>query len=182
MFPSWTFLKIFLMLLKNEKIGILKQERKIWSSNLVGLVLGLYYFFEFVKYAPKKAPTLPGSVLGHLQGCIGLVLITLFVALVKAKPAPLVGNLGVILCVAMFGSPLAALKTVVTQKSAESIPLPFTLASVVNCFLWSVVGILDMQDTNVYVPNLLGLMFGLVQMALKVVYGSGAGGALDLPM
>ena len=86
------------------------------------------------------------------------------------------------MCVAMFGSPLAALKTVVTQKSAESIPLPFTLASVVNCFLWSVVGILDMQDTNVYVPNLLGLMFGLCQVALKVVYRSGAGGVVDLPM
>jgi solute carrier family 50 protein (sugar transporter) len=127
---------------------------------------------QFTKYAPKQSPTFPGSVMGHIQGCVAFVLLTVGMALTLSKPAPLVGNLGVVLCVAMFGSPLAALKTVVSTKSAESIPLPFTLASVLNCFLWTVVGILDMNDVNIYVPNVLGLTFGLIQVGLKLVYGS----------
>jgi hypothetical protein len=42
---------------------------------------------------------------------------------------------------------------------------------VVNCFLWSVTGLLDMKDYAIYVPNLLGLSFGLVQVGLKILYG-----------
>jgi solute carrier family 50 protein (sugar transporter) len=86
----------------------------------------------------------------------------------------MVGNLGVILCVCMFASPLAALKVVLQTRSAKAIPLPFTLASILNCFLWSVAGLFDMHDYAIYVPNLLGLSFGLAQVGLKLVYGSGS--------
>ena len=85
----------------------------------------------------------------------------------------MIGNLAVLFCVAMFASPLAALKTVLQTKSAKSIPLPFTLATVLNCFLWSVVGLFDMHDVNVYFPNLLGLGFGMAQVFLRLLYGDG---------
>ena len=74
----------------------------------------------------------------------------------------------------MFASPLSALKTVLKTKSAKSIPLPFTLATVLNCFLWSVAGLKDFHDFNVYFPNLVGLGLGLTQVALKLVYGDGS--------
>lgn len=90
--------------------------------------------------------------------------------------------MGVVLCVAMFGSPLASLKTVLLTKSAESIPLPFTLASVLNCLLWSVVGVLDMKDANIYIPNLLGLSFGFIQVGLKLMYGGGSSKGYELPL
>ena len=90
-----------------------------------------------------------------------------------ADPAAWIGNIAVLFCVAMFGSPLAALQTVLKTKSAKSIPLPFTLATVLNCLLWSVVGLLDMQDANIYLPNLLGLSFGIAQVVLRLTYGNG---------
>lgn len=77
----------------------------------------------------------------------------------------------------MFGSPLAALRTVLQTKSAKSIPLPFTLATVLNCFLWSVFGVMELNDKNVFVPNLLGLGLGLWQVILKIIYGDGTGTA-----
>jgi solute carrier family 50 (sugar transporter) len=86
------------------------------------------------------------------------------------KAAEIIGTMGVVFCVAMFASPLSALKSVLATKSAKSIPLPFTLAAIVNCFLWSVVGLMDMKDFNIYAPNLLGLLFGLIQLALKLIY------------
>lgn len=140
----------------------------------VGLILSVYYFKEFIRYCPKKSPTLPGSVAQHVQACAVIIGITTLVAfaLPLAQAARIIGNMGVVLCVIMFASPLAALKTVLETKSAKSIPLPFTVAAVTNCFLWSVVGLLDMHDFNIYAPNLLGLFFGLMQVALKLIYNS----------
>jgi solute carrier family 50 protein (sugar transporter) len=165
-----------------QNTGILKQERKVWLTNAIGLLLGLYYVMEFIKYAPKRSPTLPGSVMGHLQACVVLCLATAGIATLVPQSTSMVGNLGVVLCVAMFGSPLASLKTVLLTKSAESIPLPFTLASVLNCLLWSVVGVLDMKDANIYIPNLLGLSFGFIQVGLKLMYGGGSSKGYELPL
>ena len=84
-----------------------------------------------------------------------------------------IGQAAVVVCIALFASPLSTLQTVVQTKSAASIPLPFTLASVLACFLWSVTGFLQLHDLNVIVPNTLGLISGLAQVSLKLVYGNG---------
>jgi solute carrier family 50 protein (sugar transporter) len=155
--------------------GVLKSESKIWGTNLIGLSLGLFYFMKFVRYAPPDSPTLPGSVQHHVNACLA-VMATAFSLkfLLRLKdPTSIIGNLAVMFCVAMFASPLAALKTVLKTKSAKSIPLPFTLATVLNCFLWSVTGLFDMKDVNIYLPNLLGLAFGIGQIALKLLFGNG---------
>lgn len=73
--------------------------------------------------------------------------------------------------VLLFASPLAALKQVIESKSAASIPLPFTIASVINCFLWAVVGLYEMNDVYIWLPSVLGLCCALVQLALKLIYG-----------
>ena len=51
----------------------------------------------------------------------------------------------------------------------------FTLACMLNCFLWSVAGIWEMEDFNVYFPNILGLLSSIAQFALKLMYGDGKG-------
>jgi solute carrier family 50 protein (sugar transporter) len=91
-----------------------------------------------------------------------------------ASAAKLIGNAAVAFCLIMFASPLSALKTVLKTKSAKSIPLPFTIATVMNCFLWSVAGLKDFRDFNVYFPNLVGLGLGLTQVALKLAYSDGS--------
>ena len=81
-----------------------------------------------------------------------------------------VGSAAVLFCIALFASPLSTLKTVVETKSADSIPLPFSIASLLCCFFWSVTGILDLHDVNVIVPNALGFLCGLAQVGLKLLY------------
>jgi solute carrier family 50 (sugar transporter) len=157
--------------------GILKHEAKIWLSNGIGLVLGSYYFFQFIQLAPKISPTLPGSILQHMQAIAAVITVALLITVASplfiSSPASYIGNAGVVFCVAMFASPLAALQSVLATKSARSIPLPFTIASLVNCFLWSVSGLFEMHDVYIYLPNLLGLTFSLAQVALKLIYGDG---------
>jgi solute carrier family 50 (sugar transporter) len=149
--------------------GFLKKEMAIMGPNAFGLVLALYYMKSFVKFSPPQAPTLPGSVRQH-KVCVAAILASaLWAAWAKVRP-DMVGYAAVGFCIAMFGSPLASLKTVIKTKSAKSIPLPFTVASVANCFLWSVAGSFKLKDPNIIFPNSLGLMFGIVQVVLKLVY------------
>lgn len=152
--------------------GLLLSNAQLVVPNFVGFLLGLYYVTSFIPYAPSSAPTLPGSVKLHVQVVATMGFLTILLA-VSPLPITIVGNLGVVVCMIMFASPLAALQTVVRTRSAAAIPLPFTVASTTNCFLWSVSGWFDLKDPNVYVPNLVALAFSLLQIVLKLYYGNG---------
>mmetsp|Transcript_23924 Transcript_23924/g.58468 ORF Transcript_23924/g.58468 Transcript_23924/m.58468 type:complete len:180 (+) Transcript_23924:267-806(+) len=155
--------------------GVLIHEPTVWRTNTCGLFMSLYYFMRFVKHSPPKSPTLPGSVQQHSNAVLCIVFGTLAIiyALPFQDPASLIGKIAVIFCVAMFASPLSALQTVIQTKSAKSIPLPFTIATIINCLLWSIVGLFDIKDFNIYFPNLLGLACGMAQLGLKLYYGGG---------
>lgn len=132
----------------------------------------MFYFLKFAKFAPIKAPTLPGTIRQHVNAILSVFAATIGLIYMSPfkDPAAIIGQAAVVFCIAMFGSPLAALKTVLETKSAKSIPLPFTLATIANCFLWSITGF-EMNDFNIYFPNLIGLSFGLAQLALKIIFG-----------
>jgi uncharacterized protein with PQ loop repeat len=172
----------------------------------------MFYFLKFAKVAPIKSPTLPGSIKLHVNAILSVFAATIGLIYVSPlkDPAAIIGQAAVVFCIALFGSPLAALKTVLETKSAKSIPLPFTLATIANCLLWSITGF-EMNDFNIYfrtccrdkgrerfvrrrspfsfsrfiTANLIGLSFGLAQMALKLFFGDGkpyGEGNLQLPM
>ena len=157
--------------------GILKNEAKVWSCNSVSVIIGLYYFASFARFSPKKSPTLPGSMSQHVKATASAVITSILLGLTmtRTRAASIIGNAAVGVCIALFASPLAALKTVFKTKSAESIPLPFAIVTTLNCILWSIVGILDMKDIKIWLPNILGLGCGLLQIALKLIYGNGKG-------
>ena len=102
--------------------GIMKNEPKIYVPNGTGMVLGMYYFLQFSRFAPKN-----GSVKQHLLGT--LVIAAGGLGLLSTGKAQLLGLVAVGFCMLLFGSPLAALKTVIDNKSAESIPIPMALAT-----------------------------------------------------
>jgi solute carrier family 50 (sugar transporter) len=160
----------------------MKQEPKVWSCNAVGIFLAIYYGITFARLVPKSkqaslleatTPTLPGTVAQHLHGFLAVVFATTLLAFTKpfaANTANLIGNLGVLFCIGMFASPLSVIKVVLQTRSAKSIPLPFTVVSCVNCFLWVVFGLFEKHDVNIYLPNCLGLSFGIVQVILKLLF------------
>lgn len=152
--------------------GWLNQQPSIYVTNSLGMIMGMYYTYEFTRFAPVASPTLPGSVKVHLHVILLITTATiLFCSVVSLATSSLwVGRVAVLFCLAMFGSPLAALKTVLQTKSAATIPLPFTLASTFNCWAWVIVGLFDMEDPNVYATNGIALLFGLVQVALKIIF------------
>jgi uncharacterized protein with PQ loop repeat len=166
--------------------GLLKKEPKIWSCNIFGFALALYYCTIFVgnigkdkspeyKLMDISTPTLPGSVRQHVLALTAVIVAILALAVLQPfglYSETLIGNIGVTICVLMFASPLSVIKLVLKTKSAGSIPLPFTVLTTVNCLMWTVFGWFAMKDVNVYLPNFLGLVSGIIQVLLKLVYGS----------
>lgn len=163
--------------------GFMKNESKIWIANGPGLFLGLYYFVNFVKHSPKAAPTLPGSVQKHLQVALAIIMATLLTAFSPLKSkSVIVGRAAVAICIALFASPLASLKTVIDTKSAASIALPLSVAMTMNGFLWTTFGALRLKDANVVIPSFLGLVSGVAQIALKLIYGDSKGRMQEFPI
>eukprot|EP00970_Alexandrium_tamarense_P014071 scaffold3855_cov199-Alexandrium_tamarense.AAC.25 len=150
--------------------GLLKDAPSVWGSNVFGVILGAYYFVTFAKHCGPMSNNLPGTVGQHLRGASLVILFNLVLAFWKKDD--IIGKEGVFFCIILFASPLAALKQVIVSQSAASIPLPFTVACFINCFLWSIVGVFKMSDFNIYFPNLLGLSCSVVQLSLKAVYGN----------
>ena len=164
--------------------GLLKDEVRIWSANLFGLIMSLYFFARFVRFSPKASSTLPGSVHRHMQFIFVMVLSTCMIATTFTNvelALSIIGMGGVIFAFSMFASPLSVLKLVLEKKSAKAIPLPFTVASLINCLLWGIFGLFGIKDVNIYLPNVLGLLCTLAQLALKLKYGDGTTGPTELP-
>lgn len=151
--------------------GILKREPLIYVTNIVEIILSVYYFVEFSNYAPATSPTFPGSVYRHIQIILGIWFVSAWVALFFQNNVSIIGDLTVFLTILTDASPLAAIKAVLESQSSEAIPWPFTLATLLNCCLWTVVGVAEMHDVYVYFPSILGLMFALAQIALKLIFG-----------
>jgi solute carrier family 50 protein (sugar transporter) len=157
--------------------GILKGQPKVWASNGVGLALGLVYCVIFQKHCSPTATNLPGTFKQHLHVMYAIILSNILLTHSGvSNTSELIGKEGVIICIILFASPLAALKHVIVTRSASSIPLPFTLACFVNCTAWSVLGWYTTNDFNIYFPNLLGLSCAVAQLVLKGLCGNRAGG------
>lgn len=154
--------------------GLLKGEPTIYATNLVEFTLSTYYFVEFTNYAPSHSPTFPGSVYQHIKLVLGIWTISIFVAIFFKDSVSMIGDLTVFLTITTFASPLAAVKAVFESQTSESIPWPFTLTALLNCCLWTIVGVAEMHDYYVYFPAVLGLIFALLQVALKLYFGDHA--------
>ena len=150
--------------------GHLARMPSLKYANIIGISLGSYYFREWAAAASKSAAR---SINYHKLAISWVVLINSFVAFrfPRKVATEIIGKEGVFAFILLFASPLSALTDVITSKSAAAIPLPFTVASTINCSLWSVVGVLLMNDFNIYFPSILGLLCALVQLSLKGIYG-----------
>jgi len=152
--------------------GILKKDSNIFTPNSFGLICGLNYFYQFRKNCSPKASNLPGTVSQHVNWSTILISFTLLVASIMETnvASSIIGKMAVFICIVLFASPLAALKTVIKTKDASSIPLPFTLTCMLNCFLWSVYGVLEKNDFNIYFPNIMGLASSIAQFILIMIF------------
>ncbi|KAG6389843.1 hypothetical protein SASPL_151317 [Salvia splendens] len=80
-----------------------------------------------------------------------------------------VGSIGLVASVAMYGSPLVAMKKVIQTKSVEFMPFYLSLFSFLASSLWMAYGLLS-HDLFLASPNLVGSPLGILQLILYCIY------------
>ena len=140
----------------------------IIAGNAGGVAFGLYYCGIF------RTNMSPGS---DAQTCfagaaaVSAAILFTSVTLPVPEAHELIGLAGMAFSVLMFSGPLASVQAILRDCSASSLPLGFTVATVLNCVLWATYGMFVIQDPLVWGPNVAGLVASATQLSLYAKYG-----------
>ncbi|KAI3966932.1 hypothetical protein MKX01_017583 [Papaver californicum] len=140
------------------------------TINGFGVVVETIYIILFLTYASRrvKCKTIQLVVVLDIISFAAAVLITHF-ALEGDVRIDAIGCLGAGLNIVMYGSPLAAMKTVVTTKSVKYMPFFLSFFLLLNGVIWCFYAIL-VKDPFIGVPNGIGVILGILQLALYARY------------
>nr|QBZ28512.1 bidirectional sugar transporter SWEET17 [Dianthus spiculifolius] len=150
--------------------GIIKPELLVSTINGFGVLVEIVFVALFLVYSPRRMKVKTGILVGFLD-------IAFFAAAIVVPKLALQGRqqidaLGFIcagLNVVMYGSPLAAMKTVVTTKSVEYMPFLLSFFMFLNGGIWTLYAFLR-QDMYLLVPNGIGCVLGAAQLILYAIY------------
>ncbi|XVE62653.1 hypothetical protein DITRI_Ditri06bG0136200 [Diplodiscus trichospermus] len=151
--------------------GLLKTNASlIISINSIGCAIEIIYLALYILYAPKreKVFTVKWVILFNLGGfCLIMILANLFPG--RSKRVTVMGWICAVYNVAVFASPLSIMRHVIRTKSVEHMPFFLSLFLTLCATMWFFYGIF-VKDFFIALPNVLGFLFGIVQMILYVIY------------
>ena len=164
--------------------GLAIQDFYVALSNLPGALLSLSYVIGIlpvmqVAHSGTAGRSANRRELRAVQILLALGAtssLTLWTAL-RFSGAPLataktvLGLFASTFTVMLFGSPLSTVRTVVKQRNSASILGSLTVAQIINSSLWTAYGV-TLRQIFVWAPNGIGLVLGLMQLALKFLYPS----------
>ncbi|KAF3794627.1 Bidirectional sugar transporter [Nymphaea thermarum] len=140
------------------------------TINGCGLAIELVYLMLFLIYSDRKQ---------RLKIAVYLVLEFVFVAAVSAavillahthdRRSLIVGSLCVFFCCMMYAAPMSVMKMVIRTKSVEYMPFFLSLASFANGICWTAYALIRF-DLFITIPNGIGTVLGLTQLALYATY------------
>ncbi|KAH6831560.1 hypothetical protein C2S53_017544 [Perilla frutescens var. hirtella] len=99
----------------------------------------------------------------------GFILVSTLFLVKPSQRAAIVGWICLVFSLGVFIAPLCIVRRVIESKSVEYMPFLLSLFLTLSAVIWCFYGLL-IKDYNVAVPNVVGFIFGVVQMALYVKY------------
>lgn len=96
----------------------------------------------------------------------------------RSDPASTVGLIVNINLIVFYGAPLQTMQTVIATNNSDSIHVPTMMMNWLNTTFWIGYGIAR-QDAVIIVPNTIGLILGLAQGVLRLMYPSRPSGDLQ---
>ncbi|KAL7191663.1 hypothetical protein ACSBR2_023698 [Camellia fascicularis] len=142
----------------------------IITINSFGCLVETIYICVYLFYAPKKIKFKTMKLLGFMLGGFGAILIlTQFLIKKSSTRFHIVGWICLLFSVSVFAAPLCILKQVIRTKSVEFMPFSLSLSLTLNAVMWFFYGLL-IKDFNIAIPNVLGFIFGIIQMVLYAIY------------
>ncbi|KAK6794844.1 hypothetical protein RDI58_008297 [Solanum bulbocastanum] len=140
------------------------------TINSFGMFIETIYVGFYLFYAPKKARvhTIKMLMLSVVGGFGAIVLVTefLFKGVVRGQ---IVGWVCLIFSLCVFVAPLGIVRQVIKTKSVEYMPLLLSVFLTLSAVMWFFYGLL-LKDINIAAPNVLGFIFGILQIILYAIY------------
>ncbi|KAA8545189.1 hypothetical protein F0562_019922 [Nyssa sinensis] len=151
--------------------GVTKPKSFLVATvNGFGAVVEIIYVSIFLIFAPPriKAKTAVLALTLDVGFLVAVILVT-HLAMHGDLQIDVIGFVCAGLNIVMYGSPLAAMKTVVTTKSVEYMPFLLSFFLFLNGGIWTFFALL-VQDWFLGVPNGIGFIFGSAQLVLYAIY------------
>ncbi|XP_039124280.1 bidirectional sugar transporter SWEET3b-like [Dioscorea cayenensis subsp. rotundata] len=140
------------------------------TINGLGIIFELSFIFIYIWFSSAQNKKIASLM---LMVVIAVSSITAFVSSFALHDhyhrKLLVGSVGLVASVGMYGSPLVAVKRVIKTKSVEFMPFYLSFFSCLASSLWLAYGFLG-HDLFLAAPNILGSPMGLLQIILYCMY------------
>ncbi|XP_057539707.1 bidirectional sugar transporter SWEET16-like [Amaranthus tricolor] len=150
--------------------GFIKPEYLVSTINGFGVFVQMIFVILFLIYAPRPMKVKTWILVGILNvGFFGAAIVVPELTLKAPNQVDALGLLCAGLNVVMYGSPLTAMKTVVTTKSVEFMPFLLSFFMFLNGATWTFYAVLR-WDIYLMVPNGIGCFLGAVQLVLYAIY------------
>ncbi|GMY27767.1 bidirectional sugar transporter SWEET17 isoform X2 [Fagus crenata] len=151
--------------------GIIKPgELLVATINGFGVLVETIFVTLFLIYAPAKSKAKTAILFGILDvGFVAAAILVTWFALQRQTCIDVMGFLCAGLNIIMYGSPLAAMRTVVATKSVEYMPFFLSFSLFLNSGTWAIYALL-LRDNFLLVPNGSGFLLGTTQLVLYAIY------------
>ncbi|KAL2504084.1 Bidirectional sugar transporter SWEET9 [Abeliophyllum distichum] len=150
--------------------AFLKSNTYILSINGIGCVIELIYLLIYIIYAPYKTKISMSRLLFIFNvGGLGVIVAISLLVVKGSNRVTLVGWVCAIVNVAVFAAPLSIMKQVIRTKSVEFMPITLSFFLTICATVWFFYGFF-IKDYYIALPNVMGFLFGIVQMILYFIY------------
>ncbi|WOL00592.1 bidirectional sugar transporter SWEET14 [Canna indica] len=140
------------------------------TINSLGCLIETAYILVYFLYAPKPAKIFTAKLVGAVNvGMYGLIVLLTLMLSDGSKRTEIIGWICMCFSVSVFVAPLAIIRVVIRTKSVEFMPFFLSFFLTLSAVVWFAYGLLT-NDIYVALPNVLGFIFGILQMALYIAY------------
>lgn len=144
-----------------------------------GLAIEVVFLFVFFFCSDKrKRFVLALAILAELIFMAVLAALVITLAHSWRLRSAIIGTIAAMASIAMYASPLASMKLVISTKSVEYMPFSLSLCSLLNSLCWTLYALVGI-DLCILVPNGIGVLLGLAQLLLYAKYYKSNRGGIE---
>ncbi|XVF84224.1 hypothetical protein PTKIN_Ptkin17bG0008600 [Pterospermum kingtungense] len=153
----------------------------LFTINTICSFIQIFYIFTYIYYAPKKEKVLTVKLflVFNVFGFGAVVLSTFFLRNPFFRLRVL-GYICMAFALSVFVAPLGIVRKVIKTKSVEYMPFTLSVFLTLGAVMWFFYGV-TLKDMNIAVPNVLGFIFGILQMIIYAIYKNHAKETGEVP-
>ncbi|XP_022737429.1 bidirectional sugar transporter SWEET10-like [Durio zibethinus] len=151
--------------------ALLKKDAMLLITiNTFCVFIQTFYLVAYFYYGPKKEKimTVKLNLLFNVFG-FGVIFLSTFFIQNPLTRLHILGYICMAFALCVFVAPLAIVRKVIKTKSVEYMPFTLSVFLTLGAVMWFFYGLL-LKDMNIAVPNVLGFIFGVLQMILYAIY------------